>query len=76
MHFNAAGASALFFLIPFFIGAFICGVAGICVGVYIIGMMADWIIDRIVVRYYVYSDFLKLVRTSAIKRRERAQANS
>ena len=72
---HVTGWPTLFFVIPFFIGAFLCGVSGIAAGCFLVTSVTDWIVNRIVLRYYVYADFLKLVRTSAVKRSNRDQAS-
>jgi cell division protein FtsX len=68
MNCNLSGASALFFLIPFFIGAFLCGISGITFGVYLCLRVCDWFIEQLLKRYYVYGDVVKFSVANSIRR--------
>jgi hypothetical protein len=67
---HVTGMPALFFLVPFLIGCVVCLLAGVVATVWLACVTADWVVDRVIVRFYVYSDFIQLVRTNAIKKRD------
>ena len=68
---TTAGLLNFFASGPCFIGLAVCLVGGLGLGVFVVSCILDYIINRAVVRYYVYADFISLVRASAKKRRNK-----
>lgn len=63
-----------FLVIPFLIGAFLCGISGIAAGVYLFCLLTDYIVTKILLMFNVYSEFLAFVRHRAVEKRKRQDA--